>query len=134
MTAEVGWLDSNVILRFLLDDHPDHSSRARSLVAAAETGELALKVAPHIACEVVYILESQGYRAIEISSALHNFSLIGGIEFADRDVVFEALIDYRDSKVDFADALTAAFARKSGEKVWTFNVKRRAAQLQEAEP
>lgn len=68
---------------------------------------------------MVYILESQGYGAAEVANNLRSFSLIDGVEFADDQAVFEALIDYRDRKVDFADALTDALARNAGEKVWT---------------
>ncbi|MGE5576834.1 MAG: hypothetical protein ACM3TT_06510 [Syntrophothermus sp.] len=85
----------------------------------AENGSTILRVPSHVTCEVVYILESQGYGAAEVANNLRSFSLIDGVEFADDQAVFEALIDYRDRKVDFADALTDALARNAGEKVWT---------------
>ncbi|MCL4514119.1 MAG: PIN domain-containing protein [Firmicutes bacterium] len=123
MSAMAGWLDTNVLLRFFLNDHPTQSPRARMLIAAAEKGFVVLKVPSHVTCEVVYILESKGYGAADVANVLRSFSLIDGIEFAESQAIFEALIDYRDHKVDFADALTAALARNTGEKVWTFDAK-----------
>lgn len=118
-----GWLDTNVILRFLLNDHPQHSPRAKGLIESAERGESKLKVAPHIMCEVIYIFESLNYDREEIYNALKDFSRINGVEFMDESVQFEALLDYKDRKVDFSDALLAAMGRARHEKVWTFNQK-----------
>jgi predicted nucleic acid-binding protein len=35
-------LDANVLVRFLRDDHAEHSPKARALIARAEAGELRL--------------------------------------------------------------------------------------------
>lgn len=122
-TESAGWLDSNVILRYLLNDHADHSARARALIEAAEAGAHRLKVALHILCEVVYILESERYAREEIYGAIRDFMGIRGIEVEEEDIALEALTDYRDKGVDFSDALLAAIARRSQETVWTFNRK-----------
>ena len=121
MESAEGWLDTNVILRCLLNDHPEHGPRARALIERAERGECKLKIAPHIVCETIYILESQNYARDEIYGALKDFGRIDGIVFSDEDAVFEALVDYKDKNVDFADALLAAIGRVKAEKVWTFN-------------
>lgn len=118
-----GWLDANVVLRYLLNDHPDHSLRARALVERAERGEVKLKVAPHVVCEIVYVLESLEYSREEIYGALMDFGRIDGVQLVDADVILEAAMDYRDKNVDFSDALLAAISRMHSEKVWTFNKK-----------
>ncbi|QUL98681.1 MAG: PIN domain-containing protein [Candidatus Fermentithermobacillus carboniphilus] len=118
-----GWLDANIVLRYLLNDHPEHSPRAGALVERAERGEVKLKVAPHIVCEIVYVLESQEYSREEIYTALSDFSRIEGVELVDADVVLEAALDYKDKNVDFLDALLASISRTYSEKVWTFNKK-----------
>ncbi|HHV78454.1 MAG TPA: type II toxin-antitoxin system VapC family toxin [Firmicutes bacterium] len=97
-----GWLDTDVIIRFLLNDHPDHSLRAKTLVEKAERGEITLRITPHIICEVVYVLESQGYERKEASDALIQFTSISGIETENADEVMTALIWYRDKNVDFS--------------------------------
>lgn len=112
-----------MVLRYLLNDHPEHSPRARALVERAERGEVKLKVAPHIVCEIVYVLESQEYSREEIYTALRDFGRIEGVELVDADIVLEAALDYKDKNVDFSDALLAAISRTYSEKVWTFNKK-----------
>lgn len=121
MGADEGWIDTNVILRYLLDDHPEYSRRARALIEAAERGEWRLKIAPHILCETVYVLEARDYTRAEICDALRDFIRIKGIELQEEKEVLEALIEYRDKEVDFSDSLLAAMAKARGEKIWTFN-------------
>lgn len=120
MEVNEGWLDANVILRYLLNDHPEHSLRARTLIERAERGGCKLKVSPHIICEVVYILEGEDYAREEIYYALRDLGRISGITFQEEDTILEALIDYRDKNVDFSDSLLAAIGRSRAEKVWTF--------------
>lgn len=115
------WLDANVILRYLLDDHPQHSPRARRLIAQADPQALTLKVSPHILAEVVYILEHHAYDRGRVASALIRFFRVPGVRVVEAGPVMEALLDYRERRVDFADALLMALARSRGEKVWTFN-------------
>ncbi|MBC7340704.1 MAG: PIN domain-containing protein [Firmicutes bacterium] len=118
---DTGWLDANVILRFLLNDHDEHSPRAKALFEAAERGNVMLKVPPHIVCEVVYILESQDYRREDVYEAIRDLAQIRGVQLEDQEAVLQALIDYRDKKADFADALLAAIAKARSHKVFTFN-------------
>lgn len=112
-------MDTNVILRFLLNDHPQHSLRARELMRQAETGRHTLKVAPHILREAIYVLESQGLTRADIAGRLLECSAIPGVRFESEEAAREALIEYRDRSVDFADALLMALARARAESVST---------------
>jgi predicted nucleic acid-binding protein len=40
MNKEKAWLDANIILRFLLKDHPDFFKAALTLFTKAEKGEI----------------------------------------------------------------------------------------------
>jgi predicted nucleic acid-binding protein len=117
------WLDTNVILRFLLNDHDDHSPKARALIKRAESGELTLKVPTHILCEAVYVLEGLGHSRASICDALTRFGSIRGIALDEPIPSFTALIRYRDLNVDFSDALLYSIAAHRGDRVWTFNKK-----------
>lgn len=44
-------IDANVILRYLLGDHPDHSKRAAEVI-----DQSSVFVACEVICEVVYVL------------------------------------------------------------------------------
>lgn len=41
------WLDTNVIFRYLLNDHDEHSPIAASIVSKAEQGRIKLKLSIH---------------------------------------------------------------------------------------
>ncbi len=115
------WLDANVILRFLLDDHPEHSKRAFELIKSAGEEERILKVPPFILCEVVYVLEGLGFTAAEICERLVKFSRISGILFEPESILLEALFEYRETEADFPDVLLMAHGREADQTVWSFN-------------
>lgn len=115
------WLDTNVLIRFLLDDHPDHSARARALIQRAERGEISLHVPIYIVCETVYVLESRAYTKSEVSDALSLFLSIPGIHVDDLPLIQTSLTKYRNLNVDFGDALLYSQCADEGGTVLTFN-------------
>ena len=117
----VMWLDTNVILRYLLNDHPDHSRRALAVIESAERGEVALQVPAYVICETVYILESQAYTRDQICSAITGFLAIPGIHAEHTPLIQAALIWYKDKNVDFGDALLYVECSNDGGLVLTFN-------------
>jgi predicted nucleic-acid-binding protein len=119
-------IDTNIILRFLLNDHTTHSPLAKDLVIAATQGKITLIVSPIVVLEAVHVMRyeydcSKG----EIHNALTKFEAMNGIEYEERDVVLDALSFYRDyGKVSFGDAYIASKARHhSPNHVLTFNLK-----------
>jgi predicted nucleic acid-binding protein len=87
-----GWLDTNVILRYLLGDHPDQSRRARVLIESAERGERVLRLSAHVLWETVFILESQGYTRAHIADVLARLAAIPGIEVERPSCSLTALV------------------------------------------
>jgi predicted nucleic acid-binding protein len=121
MRSRVGWLDTNVVLRYLLDDCPEHSPRARTLVEKAEKGEITLYVPTYIICETVYVLESQAYTRLQIAEALSRFLSIPGISVDNLPLMQLCLRQYGNSSVDFCDLLLYAQCADNGDTVFTFN-------------
>lgn len=117
------WLDTNVVLRYLLADHTDQSPRAKALFEQAEAGQHTLKIAPHIVCEIVYILQAAEISRERICASLRQLCRLKGVAFDQEAVILDSLAEYQETNVDFADALLAAIARARGERVWTFNAK-----------
>jgi predicted nucleic acid-binding protein len=50
-------LDTNVLLRHVLQDHPDHSPRATALFSSIEQGERAVRIADTVVFEAAFTLE-----------------------------------------------------------------------------
>ena len=65
------FLDTNVILRHLLQDHPDHSRRATAYIGRIERGEMRVRIADSVVFEAVFMLSGLYRRSkMEIRDAL----------------------------------------------------------------
>ncbi len=120
------WIDTNIILRFLLNDHTLHSPLAKQLMINARQGKAVLKVSPIVVLEAVHVMRYEyDYSKTDIQSALTKFENMIGIEFEEREIVLEALHHYKEyGKVSFGDAYIAAKARYVlPNHVLTFNYK-----------
>lgn len=115
-------LDTNVIVRALVNEPADQVEIVRSLLNAADRGDLALVVLPTVLAEVVFVLESfyEVPRAA-IASALCGWLGGPGIELIDAEVQLDALHRYGDSKLHFVDCVIAATAQARGLRVATFD-------------
>ena len=110
-----GYVDANVILRFLTGDPPHITEKAASLFRAVERGELRLIVEPIVLAEVVWVLQSfYRYRPAQIAPVLREFLLQDGIEAEDKDILLQALSLYESKNVDFTEALVTARMLKQG--------------------
>ena len=104
-------IDTNVIVRHLVQDHQRHSAMASRLFDACDRGDLTLVILPAVLAECVFVLESfyQHSRA-DIAQALK--SLIGspGIEVSDLPIHLDALNRYGRTQLHIVDCILAATA------------------------
>jgi len=56
MNKEKAWLDANIVLRFLLKDHPEYFKATLNLFTEAENGRITLHLHPLILAEVIWTL------------------------------------------------------------------------------
>ena len=116
-------VDTNVLVRLLVDDDPEQKARAQQLLeATAEAGEPCL-ISDPVLCELAWVLSSN-YRArrAEIGAAVQ--SLLGRplFVFEDRQVVLTAFEAYQRGKADLSDYLIGARAQAQGARTtWTFD-------------
>lgn len=109
------WLDTNVILRYLLRDSEELFQVVSPVFAQAESGELTLYLHPLIIAELVWTLDSfYGYEKREIVNVLSSFIDARGLEVVDKETVRLALEDYYAKNVDYIDAYLAAYASHNG--------------------
>jgi len=120
------WVDTNVIVRFLTNDHPEHSPIAKGIMQQVKEGKLILHVNPFVIGECVFVLQGSvyGFPRQDIAERLQRFLSVKGIECKEKAPLVQALKNYSRTNVDFADAYIPAYAKYRGpEKVMTFNVK-----------
>jgi predicted nucleic acid-binding protein len=110
------FLDTNVILRFLLRDDEAKFQRCYDLLKRAETGEERLETSDLVISEVVWVLESTAYGLgrEEIRSRLLPIVRLRGLRMPARRVLERAFDLYVTKSVDFVDAYNAATMERRG--------------------
>jgi predicted nucleic-acid-binding protein len=104
-------LDTNVLLRFLLDDHAELSRAAAGLFQQATDGKCLLILTDLCIAEAVWVLTS--YYKLERQRVVESLAKIivkGGIQCPTLDPTLNALARFKDSNCDFFDCYLAAQA------------------------
>jgi predicted nucleic-acid-binding protein len=115
-------IDTNLIIRYLVQDHEKHAKAAEKLFDACDRGELVMVVLSAVVAECVFVLDSFYRRTrAEIASALGTLVSSPGVEISDASVHLDALKRYRETKVHFVDCLIAATAAAENTSVATFD-------------
>jgi len=113
-TSDKGWLDTNVILRYLIKDNEALFQAVKPLFLKAEKGELSLYIHPITLAELVWTLESfYCYEKDKIVNVLTRLINAQGIEVPDKETVQNALMLYLDANVDYIDAYLASHTASS---------------------
>lgn len=95
------FVDANVLLRYLLNDHPGRYEEARRWVEEADENGLILT--PVIVAEVVYILLKKDYSRQQVAEVIQVVMNLPAIEAEDREAVEAALRLFAARSLDFAD-------------------------------
>lgn len=116
-------LDTNVVVRLLVDDDAAQCQRARRFVEAVEAADEMLWLSDVVLCETVWVLESC-YRLPReaIARALARLIRARQIMIASSDQVAAALVRYAEGPADFADYVILEQSKAAGcEKLVTFD-------------
>ncbi len=116
-------LDTNVILRLLLNDHPTLSGRALDVFRRAERGEQRLVLVPLIVAECCYVLKGPVYRMDRavIADILIEVLLFEGVECEERGIVVAALQGFGERAIDFADCYLRALSQARSWDIMSFD-------------
>ena len=110
-------LDANMILRYLLNDHPDMADTVERLLSREN-----VTVTIEVIAEVVYVLKrvySLDRKTIA-SSVQHFLNLVTP---KDEDVLKEAVKTYGNQNLDFVDCVLYAYSLHGGYEIATFDEK-----------
>ena len=109
------FLDANVILRHILQDHQTHSPRATALIERIEQGNLQVRMISYVVFEVVFTLErSYKVAKADIAAAVLQLVDLPGIRLPNKRLIGLAFDLYVRHNVPFADAYYAAFMGRHG--------------------
>lgn len=118
-------LDTNVLVRYLVQDEPEQAAKATRFIETSCTEEHPCYLGQIVLCELAWVLESN-YRQSrdDIATVIEKLLQVGQLEVANPDVVWRALDDYRKSNVDFPDHLLARVNESAGcDATFTFGKK-----------
>jgi predicted nucleic-acid-binding protein len=95
-------VDTNLIVRYLVQDDEQHAKAAGALFKACDRGELVILILPEVLAECVLVLASfyehpQG----DIASALGALISSPGVAIDDEAIHVDALKRYRKTKLHF---------------------------------
>ena len=109
-------IDTNVILRYLLDN-----IRKQHDQAAAVIKDVAFTL-PEVFAEVVYVLS--GYYGVDRESVHEALTkLLQDVNIANKDAIIQSLDIYRESSLDFVDCVFIGRNHVLGDDVFSFDKK-----------
>lgn len=117
------FLDANIILRLIANDHPNLSSKAKTIFKTIEKGGTKVFISSMAAFEVVFTLERwYGLTKSEIHQKFLPIVKLENVTVDKQDVVEKALTFYEKKNVSFADAYQVALMeKKKVKKIYSFD-------------
>jgi len=108
-------LDTNVLVRFLVRDDRRQAEDASSYIKRATSDGDTCFINLIVLCELVWVLESAyGHGRREIADVLEKMLAVRQIEIETKDIVRQAVHDYRQGKGDIADYLIGRINQMKG--------------------
>ena len=102
-------IDTNIILRYLLDDHKHFSSKAKAFVQDVAQGAKKAELPSIVVVECVYVMEKfYEIPKNEIVDKLSRILNLKDIVNSEKAEILEALVKYKDSNADIVDCVLAA--------------------------
>jgi predicted nucleic-acid-binding protein len=122
-------LDTNVLIRYLVQDDPVQARQATDLIERRCTAEAPGVINLIVLCEVVWVLTTAyGFSREAIGAVIGELLRAAEVVIEADDAVTAALQLYRSRKIDFADALIGIRNRHLGCEV-TMTFDRQAATI-----
>lgn len=109
----IPFLDTNILLRHLLQDHQEQSPRCTAYLARIEQGELKARIADTVVFETVFTLQRQ-YRHSKdaIRDAVLPLIELPGIVLPGKRALRRVFDLYVDLNISFADAYHAVLMKR----------------------
>jgi predicted nucleic-acid-binding protein len=116
-------LDTNILVRFLVEDGEAQLAAARKLISCCVTLGEALYVPVTVSLELEWVLRSSfGFDKETVAHTLAQLLSSFELAFESEGAIEVALALYGQGGADYSDCLHVALARAAGEEpLWTFD-------------
>ena len=113
------YVDANVILRYILNDHSDLSPKAKKLFSETD-----IETPIEVLCEVVHVL-SRIYKINrkDIADTLLDFYSSTNCSLPHREAVLVGIEYYGSKNLDFVDCILAGYFKTEKIAIHTFDEK-----------
>ena len=102
-------IDTNVVLRYLLNDHKRFSPKAKGFIQDVAKGIKKAELQSVVVVECVYVMEKfYEIPKKEIVDKLSRILNIKAIVNANKSAILDALVKYENSSADIVDCILAA--------------------------
>lgn len=117
-------LDTNMVLRFVLNDVPEQVKEVETILAAAKTNKVEIHIPQIVVFEIQFCLEKYyEFSKLQISFTLRSLFSAEYIKIPDKPVFLETLHIYKTETCSFVDCFLLAFAKENNFKLHTFDKK-----------
>lgn len=104
-------LDTNIILRFLLADDPAQTRSATELMFKIDEGKISAEIKDFVLLETVWVLEASCHvPRTDIADKLIYILNLSGIVNTNRSTLIQAMLSFKETRIDLADCLLAAYS------------------------
>ncbi len=112
-------VDTNIVLRYLLNDHKTLSPQAYDIMTTNK-----ILILSQVVAELLYVLKNvyQSTRE-EIVATLFSIAEMDNVQFENSDIVFCALDEFKATNLDFVDTLLFAYKKIENRDVIIFDKK-----------
>lgn len=115
-------IDANIVLRYLLADHPVFSKKAKELFKAAEQGKLKLFLDEVVLAEIVWTLSSfHKISKVKINDSLRFLLSQDWLFCRRKKLALEALKNFAEKNIDYIDAWLFSVAQKLNFQIGSFD-------------
>jgi len=115
-------LDTNIVIRFLVNDHAEHHAVTKKFFYALEVGEKKAMLLDLIMGEIIYVLKSvYKHNKNYIVEQLKLILSYEHLYLENKPIVIEALNIYANKNIDFADAMLCTKKNLEGYEVMSFD-------------
>lgn len=123
-TAKTVLLDTNIILRFLRHDQPQHFRQVQKLFQEAEKGTIDCYMDTVVLAEVIWTLDSfYKVNRSEITSKLETLLVQKWMVNEHKQTLLSALHQYQETNLDYIDCWLLAVSEEKQIPIETFDEK-----------
>ena len=117
-------IDTNALLRFLLKDIPEQTSKVRNKFKEAKKGKLEILVPQIVIFEIVYVLSKfYGFSKIRVVEGIETILASTYLTIEDREIFMESIKLYKIQSISFVDCFSLCKAKHHEISIFTFDKK-----------